>query len=95
MKTPMQKLKELVLRHREYNLINFQESTGNSEIDEAKLFLCDDILDGIDSYLMQEEKDCIIAAYEFGWTAGAINQGPVDSKTHQEGEDFYNKTFNQ
>lgn len=95
MKTPMQRLKEILLEHRDYNIKNLQNYKGNSESYEAMIFLCDDILDSIDSYLMQEEKDCIISTYEFGWDAGAINQGPVNSKTHQEGEDFYNKTFNQ
>ena len=45
--------------------------------------------------LLQEEKHLIIGAYEFGWDDGANNYRPVSDVIYEDGEDFYNKKFNQ
>ena len=46
------------------------------------------------SYL-HKEKHWIIGAYEFGWDDGSNNYRPVSDVIYEDGEDFYNKKFNQ
>lgn len=94
MKTPTQRLEGIILERRDQAIRNLQNYPSRSDIYETKIFFCDDILEIID-YLIQEEKDWIIGAYHFGWDDGANNYRPVSDVIYEDGEDFYNKKFNQ
>lgn len=79
MKTPLQEVIEVIKEYRDMGTCD--EET------------CNTILIHIAS-MLQEEKHCIIGAYEFGWDDGANNYRPVSDVIYEDGEDYYNKKFN-
>lgn len=99
MKTPMQKLEEIILERRDLAIRNLQNYPIRSDIYETAIFLCEDILETID-YLIQEEKDLIVASYYYGWHDGhnyidtMPKTGFEPEPLYKDGEDFYNKKFN-
>lgn len=85
----MQKLKEYILKHRSYNITNFQNESRNSEGYEARIFLCDDLLDSIESYLLDQEKEMIQEAFLDGCHSVPDDGFPISAK------DYYNEKFNK
>ena len=96
MKTPMQEFIDEINYKIDYLIQNKLEDerwrTVHYDVTIKVLGEIESILKG--RYL-EEEKHWIIGAYHFGWDDGANNYRPVSDVIYEDGEDFYNKTFNQ